>query len=434
MGRPIGPGVLTRRTGRIHLRIDFLEDRAIPAGFVIGSDVFYPTVVAGDPIGIPSDSPDKRIDPNTKSSPYAGVGSIQVTSARGPYMGTGTPIGRRYVLTAAHVLDVNNDGKVNSGDGTSGTYFILNYGGNRTARIPITRIKIHPDYNGFGNSINDDIAILTLGRDLPAGVPIYDLPTGEITKGMVLTVVGYGRSGDGINGYNTPASFTVKRVGENVADAFYGQDDPGRPEANEVWRFDFDGPTGNGPLGGETLGNDRETTLGAGDSGGPAFAGGEGGAMLMGMATFVQGSDAPKFGSMGGGVNLFWFTDFINSVLHPGTGGGTPLPGPPSSGGGDGGFPNHDATPVPVVYASLSPLSLSAAAATSPAESPSLAESADDGHADTFVPPVPNESDADVPVLVLASPTEVPIAPLALLSVDSGLLECAKVGSPEVLF
>jgi Trypsin len=431
MGRPIGPGALTRRSGRIHLRIEILEDRSTPAGVVIGGDIFYPTVVAGDPIGIPDDSPDKRIDPNTKSSPYAGVGSIQVTSARGSYIGTGTPIGRRHVLTAAHVLDVNNDGKVNSSDRTSGTYFILNFGGNRTSRIAITRIKIHPDYNGFGNSINDDIAILTLGRDLPAGVPIYDLPTGEITQGMVLTFVGYGRSGDGINGYNTPASFTVKRVGENVADAFYGQDDPGRPEANEVFRFDFDGPNGNGPLGGETLGNDRETTLGAGDSGGPAFAGGEGGVMLMGMGTFVQGSDAPKFGSTGGGVNLFWFTDFINSVLHPGTGGGTPLPVPPSSGSGEGGFPNHDA--VPVRFASMSPLSWSAGALTSPAGAPSVAEPGDDRQGDPILPVARDESESDAPMAGLTSPPDIPVAPGLLLSVDSGLLECVAIGSPDVV-
>jgi hypothetical protein len=124
-------------------------------------------------------------------------------------------------------------------------------------------------------------------------------------------MVGYGRSGDGVNGYTTPASPTIKRVGANVADAFYGQDDPGRPEANEVFRFDFDGPTGDGPLGGPTLGNTTETTLGPGDSGGPAFGPGN---VLSGIATFTQG-DAPKFASMGGGVNVFPYVAWINAVM-----------------------------------------------------------------------------------------------------------------------
>jgi len=420
MGRPIGPGALTRRTGRIHLRIEFLEDRAIPAGFVIGSDVFYPTVVAGDQIGIPSDSPDQRIDPNTKDSPFGGVGAIQVTSARGSYIGTGSALDRRHVLTAAHVLDINNDGNFNSHDKTTGSYFILNWGGNRTARIAISRVTIHPDYNGFSSGPNDDIAILTLARDIPAGVPTYALPDGEITKGMVVKFVGYGRSGDGIHGYNTPASYTVKRVGSNTADAFIGQDDAGRPQANEVFRFDFDGPDGNGPMGGPTLGNDVETTLGAGDSGCPAFVSTEGGLALYGMGTFVQGSNAPLFGSLGGGVNLFWYESWINSILHPGTSGGLPLPQPipvivaP---------PDHDIVPVrgemsaPPTWATESPTSFTIL--------PSFSTESGDK-----VESVPILSDTS-PTTTIPDPTHASARPLEItsfLSVDAGLVEVVSTG------
>jgi len=418
MGRPIGPGALTRRSGRIHLRVELLEDRSNPAGVVIGSDVFYPTVVAGDPIGIPPDSPDNRIDPNTKTSPFAGVGAVQVTSRLGSSVGTGTVIGRRYVLTAAHVLDANNDGMVNSSDRTTGTYFILNFGGNRTSRIAVTKVTIHPDYDGFGvPSVNDDIAILKLAHNVPAGVPIYDLPDGEITQGMVVTIVGYGRSGDGINGYNTSASFTIKRVGANTADAFYGQDDPGRPEANEVFRWDFDGPNGEGPMGGETLGNDVETTIGAGDSGGPAFAGVEGGLALYGMATFVQGANAPKFGSLGGGVNLFWFTSFINSVLHPGTGGGLILPGEPSLGG----FPVHDAVPASGWLSALAAAPTDGANRV--AERPALAVSFADEEEFSFAPsPKPPDS-TPAPRPDHSPAADVPFAATTTLSINAGLLE-----------
>jgi hypothetical protein len=423
MGRPIGRGALIRRPGRIHLRVERLEDRSNPAGVVIGSDVFYPTVVAGDPIGIPPDSPDNRIDPNSKTSPYAGVGSVQVTSRIGSSVGTGSVIGRRYVLTAAHVLDGNNDGVVNSADRNTGTYFILNFGGNRTHRIAVTKITVHPDYDGFGNSLNDDIAILKLARNVPAGVPIYDLPDGEITQGMVVTMVGYGRSGDGINGYNTSASYTVKRVGSNTADAFYGQDDAGRPEANEVFRFDFDGPNGEGPMGGETLGNDVETTIGAGDSGGPAFAGTEGGVSLYGMATFVQGSNAPLFGSMGGGVNLFWYLPFINSVLHPGTGGGLILPGEPSLGLGG---PHRDAIPVSGEVSDLA--SGSAASPGRPIQVIFVAAPDDEDNGFAVASNTKELESTPTPPADLLPVAYELIVGSSLLSIDAGLLEFATGG------
>lgn len=331
MGRPSGPGITPRRACR-YLRIELLEDRATPA---VGSvaDVFHPMVVAGAYLANPSDTPDQRIDPNTTASPYGGVGSIQVKTRGGSSIGTGVAIDRRHVITAAHVIDLNSDGKFDRKDGTQGVYFIVNYGGDQTSKIGVAKFKIHPDFTGFNvPAVNDDIAILTLARDLPVNVPTYALPLTGIAPGTVLTMVGYGRSGDGIAGYTTSASATIKRVGGNTADAFIGQDDPGRPEVNEVFRFDFDGSDGRGLLGGETLGNTIETTIGPGDSGGPAFAHGEGGLSLVGLNTFTQGADAPRFGSLGGGVILYAYMEFINSVLHPGTGGGLVLPPPPSPG------------------------------------------------------------------------------------------------------
>ena len=65
-----------------------------------------------------------------------------------------------------------------------------------------------------------------------------------------LPSVGYGLSGDPIDGYTVPAGLTVKRVGENVADVFEGQDDRRRAAADEVWLADFDAPDGSlGPFG-----------------------------------------------------------------------------------------------------------------------------------------------------------------------------------------
>src|SRR3954453_893529 len=219
----------TRRpSGPACLRVEALEDRATPA------DVFHAMVIAGSPKAAPADSTDQRIDPNSTSSPFAGVGSIQVQTKATSFIGTGTVIGKRSVLTAAHVVDLNNDGKVDRRDGAQGVYFILNVGGDQTAKIAVTGFNIAPDFSGFGRpAVNDDLAVLTLAEAVPDGVPIYQLATSELEAGTVLTMVGYGRAGDGLGGYTTTASPSVKRVGENAADAFYGQDDKGRPQANE---------------------------------------------------------------------------------------------------------------------------------------------------------------------------------------------------------
>jgi hypothetical protein len=312
-----------------------LEDRAVPSAG--STDIFHPMVIAGSSRGSPADTPDARIDPNSPSSPFAGVGSLEIAAKNTSFLGTATVIGKRYVLTAAHVIDLNNDGKVDRKDGLQGVYLVLNSDGDQSARIAVTGFNVAPDFTGFGRpSVNDDVAVLTLAEDVPDGVPIYSLPHSELKTGTVLTMIGYGRSGDGVRGYTTSADPFVKRVGENTVDAFYTQDDKGRPQGNESFRFDFDGPAGNGPLGGPTLGNGLETQLGGGDSGGPAFATEDGNLVLVGVTSFTQGANAPRFGSMGGGANLFPYVPFVTSVLDGSSSSSSTSspPPPPTSGGG----------------------------------------------------------------------------------------------------
>jgi hypothetical protein len=277
-------------------------------------------IVAGDPSGSPSDSPANRVDANTTISPYAGVGSL---ARFGGFVGTATPISPTHVITAGHLLDNDGNGTVDFAPGN--VSFRLNYGGDLTHEITASALSIHPNYTGFNNpNVHDDIAIVTLSSPLPSGVPIYPLLTTPLSPNTTLTFVGYGSSGNGIDGYTVGSSATIKRVGLNAADSFLVDDEGGGQ--NEVFVFDFDGPDSSTNFrGGLTLGNDLETTFGSGDSGGPAFYDDGGTLRLAGVNTFVGrfiidpngpvlGPAAPFFGSAGGGMLVPAYQSYIGNV------------------------------------------------------------------------------------------------------------------------
>ncbi|MFM8251567.1 MAG: trypsin-like serine protease [Planctomycetota bacterium] len=324
---------------RRHLICERLETRLALAAELGSEQLVEPSPIEGDftammVAGESPDSPNLRVDANVDTSPFGGVGSITINTRRSGYICTGTPVSSIHIVTASHCIDINSDGKSNSKDGITGITFNINDAGTYSSRIAATSWVTHPDFTGFNRpSVNDDIAIITLSQPIPATVPRYGLFTGSLA-GQTITMVGYGQSGDGINGYTVNASYTVKRVGQNVVDAFYAQDDAGRTAANEVFRFDFDRANGtNGPLGGPSLGNLTETTLGGGDSGGPSFVFDGTNYLLAGVNTFSQSNGtiaAPKFGSLGGGMAIPAYADWINSVV----GGVAAMSGGGTAGGG----------------------------------------------------------------------------------------------------
>ncbi len=296
------------------------------------------TVVVGDPNGTPPVTPADRIDANLPVSPFAGVVSVQAINA----LSSGSLISPIHVLTAAHNVDHNNDGQIDVSPDEITVFF--NHDNPATA-IGVSEINMHPDWTGFNNPVvNDDLAILTLASPAPAGVPIYPLDATPFNYAEVIVLAGYGRSGDGVNGYTVNADFFVKRTGQNLASQAV-LDDEGSGK-REVFLFDFDGPPGH-PSGdlyddGPTLGNDLEVTVGPGDSGGPSFlwndANGNsvidpGELTLFGVNTFngwvgPRSADdpmpAPLFGSYGGGMIVSTYLDWIESVVGSGI---YPLPG-----------------------------------------------------------------------------------------------------------
>jgi hypothetical protein len=256
------------------------------------------------------DTPSLRIDANTTTSYFAGVGSLE-KNATGTVWATAIPITAWHLITAGHAVDADHDGVIDIAP--ANLRFHLNVGGNSTSIMNISDIALHPDFTGFNNpTLNDDVAILTLSSPIPAGVPIYPILRRPMRQGDVLTLVGYGSSGWGNLGLNPtygPTRLYIKRAGQNTADlAFLDDEDLLYPE---VYVFDFDGSDSTtNSLGGLTLGDAIETTLGPGDSGGPAFIYENGQYQLAGIDTFIARFTAsvaapPLFGSAGGGVMTF---------------------------------------------------------------------------------------------------------------------------------
>jgi len=254
-----------------------------------------PLLALGEPAhalmaGSVPDSPQARVDANRPSSPW--TSAVAVLTKAGVF--SGVVVAPRHVLTAAHVAASAQPADV---------MVQLNHEA-VPLQLAASAIASFP-----GASFPyDDLSLITLASPVPDGVQILPIRRELPPMHQELTLVGYGGSGPGDQGASVPRAAGLKRSGRNVLDAVQASiDDSGRRSL--FFLYDFDGPSGDGPLGGPSLGNAIETGVAEGDSGGPAYAEIDGHRWLVGIntVTLTQGAGVPvdfRFGTIGGGMLL----------------------------------------------------------------------------------------------------------------------------------
>lgn len=331
---------------------------SLASDLIAGGGTIRPLLVSG----APPDSPANRVDPNVASSPFNGVVSINIryidpaSQRQLSFICSGSMITRTHVLTAAHCVDTDGNGTVI--DITKPGHdvrVILNDQDPFVAATDLftaSKVTMNPNYQGFGVCppavsgfcVNDDIAIVELSTPVPASVDIYGFSSLAPAEGSIFEMVGYGRSGDGIDGYTVAPSFFVKRDGANVWDLTETDDeaDFSASSPQEVWYYDFDG-TKEGVnrdsfcqlfgICSAQLDNDVEGHLGGGDSGGPSFMKDSNGDYILVANNTFGGGFCPEglpgwqgscvdgnFGDYGGGILLYSYFEWIRSTVpEPGS-------------------------------------------------------------------------------------------------------------------
>ena len=257
--------------------------------FVLAVSNSAHAILAGGEFNLPSDSPSNRLD---TEGLYRFVGALEIASGGYTYYGSASALSPHWVLTAGHNVDFNDDGLVD--DGLSVNFHLPAVGS-----YSASSYSIHPDFTGFGNpSIQHDLSLLYFDDPLPD--LLFPTLGNSLSLGDTATLVGYGRSGYGSYGYTTGASLTDRRIGFNVIDEFEAE--PGG--SGILFRYDFDDSDSL-----DSLGNDIETLIGPGDSGGSLLVGNA----LVGVNTFTEGYGG-LFGDIGGGIALNSEWDWIHET------------------------------------------------------------------------------------------------------------------------
>ena len=251
------------------------------------------------------------------AAPYDAVGRILSL----PSFGTGTLVSPTKILTAAHVIDANEDGII---DGPVNE-MLMQFGadvGVPDYTLGFSSATLHPLWTATPGKSAYDLAVLTLSVPFTLIEPLTLSVSSPLN--LVGTMVGYGRHGTGLPPFENLLD-GQRRAARNAID-FVGEDDD--PNLGFIIGADFDSPAGDTNTLGSPIPLGLEGMLASGDSGGPLLATVGGSEAVVGVAGFVVNEDFGEnfeYGSLGGWAaisepnNIAFLQDNGITVPEPGT-------------------------------------------------------------------------------------------------------------------
>lgn len=231
------------------------------------------------------------------------VGQVFGQDSYGAWAGSGTLIGGRWVLTAAHIAE-----------GADELTFSI-----AGQDIAARRWYIHSQWRGalLGGG---DLAIIELDTNVTRtmGIKKARLSSSKRELGERAVFVGYGRTGTGITGDTHSADGRL--AGRNYLDA-YGSWLGGGSRASNILLADFDKT--KQPARENILGSNRRDSLefliAAGDSGGGVFLDTKKGYRLAGVHSFVfalnDGDPNSDYGDGSGHTRVSPYINWIRTVI-----------------------------------------------------------------------------------------------------------------------
>ncbi len=185
-------------------------------------------------VAIRHDTPDARY--LELGAQFASVGYLEDVG------GSAVLIAPDKLLTAAHVVDSNRDGKPDENVIGALAYFGADLNKDYDAVSSVKSVKVMPQYYDRLIAAND-IAIITLSTAItniePAKIDLSDL------VGRVVTVAGYGIPGNGTDFDEAKLDLDLRRrAAQNKVDAIVPEDFD-EPRYRGTIATDFDDPAGN---------------------------------------------------------------------------------------------------------------------------------------------------------------------------------------------